>query len=174
MLRRLIGEDIDLEFALRPELGMISADPGQIEQIVMNLVVNARDAMPKGGTITIETANVAIDESYSLRRLPVKAGPYTMIAVSDNGSGMDEIAQERLFEPFFTTKVSGRGTGLGLSSVYRHREAERRHHQCLQRPQQRDVDEDLFAAGGPAGGAGIRNSAADGRARYGDDSGGGR
>ncbi len=118
MLRRLIGEDIDLEFALRPELGMISADPGQIEQIVMNLVVNARDAMPKGGTITIETANVAIDESYSLRRLPVKAGPYTMIAVSDNGSGMDEIAQERLFEPFFTTKVSGRGTGLGLSSVY--------------------------------------------------------
>jgi CheY-like chemotaxis protein len=82
MLRRLIGEDIDLEFALRPELGMISADPGQIEQIVM------------------------------------KAGPFTMIAVSDNGSGMDEIAQERLFEPFFTTKVSGRGTGLGLSSVY--------------------------------------------------------
>jgi len=117
MLRRLIGEDIDIQFVLRPDLGMVSADPGQMEQVLMNLVVNARDAMPNGGTLTIETANVQIDEGYSQRHLPVKQGPYTMIAVSDNGTGMDEQAQRRLFEPFFTTKGTGRGTGLGLSSV---------------------------------------------------------
>jgi len=118
MLRRLIGEDIDLQLVLRPDLGLVSADPGQIEQVLMNLVVNSRDAMPKGGTLTIETANVELDETSSRRQLPIKPGQYAMIAVSDTGVGMDEVARDRLFEPFFTTKRSGHGTGLGLSTVF--------------------------------------------------------
>jgi two-component system cell cycle sensor histidine kinase/response regulator CckA len=118
MLRRLIGEDIDLRLELRNDLGQVSADAGQIEQVLMNLVVNARDAMPRGGTLTMETANVQIANNFKGRYTSLKPGAYTLIAVSDTGTGMDEATLARLFEPFFTTKGMGRGTGLGLSTVF--------------------------------------------------------
>jgi PAS domain S-box-containing protein len=117
MLARLVGEDVDVQVTLGAERGTVHADPNQVTQVVMNLAVNARDAMPGGGTLLIETAVVERDESYARLHPEARAGRYVMLAVSDNGTGMDEATQERIFEPFFTTKEAGQGTGLGLSMV---------------------------------------------------------
>lgn len=118
MLNRAIGEDIQLSFNSEPNLSTILADVGQLEQVLMNLVVNARDAMPGGGEIIISTQNADLDESYQTLHSPVSPGSYVMLSVSDTGTGMDEITKSHLFEPFFTTKEPGKGSGLGLSTVY--------------------------------------------------------
>ncbi len=117
MLTRMIGEDIDLVMVPGAELGALRADPGQIDQVIMNLAVNGRDAMPQGGKLTIETANVTLDENFARTHAPLTAGDYIMLAISDTGVGMDSETQTRIFEPFFTTK-GAKGTGLGLSTVY--------------------------------------------------------
>ncbi|HEX9886025.1 MAG TPA: ATP-binding protein, partial [Longimicrobiales bacterium] len=118
LLQRVIGENIALETALAQDLGCVRADPGQIEQVLMNLAVNARDAMPDGGKLTIETANVELDEGEAKRRFLPRSGPHVLLTVSDTGIGMDEGTQAHVFEPFFTTKGEGKGTGLGLATVY--------------------------------------------------------
>lgn len=118
MLRRVIGEDIELIIRTTPELGAIVADPSHLDQVIMNLAVNSRDAMPDGGKLILETANVSFTDKYVGKHLNIQPGSYVMLAVSDTGTGMDEATQSRIFEPFFTTKGQGKGTGLGLSIVY--------------------------------------------------------
>ena len=119
MLDRMIGEDVQMTTRLEPNLSHIKTDQGQIEQVLMNLAVNARDAMPRGGKLVIETQNTEIDDAFTRRYpYPVKTGPYVLLTVSDSGTGMDAATQARVFEPFFTTKEKGKGTGLGLSTVY--------------------------------------------------------
>ncbi len=118
MLRRLMGEDIELVKELSPELGRVKADPSQIEQVIMNLVVNARDAMPTGGRVAIATTNEDPGVRYAEEPVWIAPGPYVLLSISDTGCGMDEAVRKRVFEPFFTTKELGKGTGLGLSTVY--------------------------------------------------------
>ncbi len=118
MLQRLIGEDMELQTILQPELGSVKADVGQLEQVIVNLVANSRDAMPGGGKITIETSDLQLTENYIFQHAEVQPGNYILLAISDNGIGMEENVQKHIFEPFFTTKEPGKGTGLGLATVH--------------------------------------------------------
>jgi CheY-like chemotaxis protein len=118
LLRPLMGDDVEIVIAPRTASALVEVDPGQLDQIVINLAVNARDAMPRGGKLILETAEVKLDETFSDQQQAMKAGNYVMLAVSDTGTGMDEETASRIFEPFFTTKELGKGTGLGLATVY--------------------------------------------------------
>ncbi len=124
MLQPLLGEEIEIATTLQPDLHLIEADPGQMEQIILNLCINARDAMPGGGRITIETGNVDIDGIDAACGVDLKPGDYVGLTITDTGTGMDKETMARIFEPFFTTKAPEEGTGLGLATVYRHCKAE--------------------------------------------------
>jgi len=118
LLSRLMGENIEMKTVCNAANGTVKADPAQIEQVIVNMVVNARDAMADGGKLTIETANVVLDTAYAMDQVTIKPGSYVMLSISDTGIGMDKQTQAHVFDPFFTTKEAGRGTGLGLSTVY--------------------------------------------------------
>ncbi|MEO6419015.1 MAG: ATP-binding protein, partial [Polyangiaceae bacterium] len=118
MLRRVIGEDVELRVVAMATPGFITVDPGQLEQVIVNMAVNARDAMPRGGTLTIETSEIDLDAAYAADHPGVTPGRHVVLALTDTGEGMDKETQARMFEPFFTTKVVGKGTGLGLSTVF--------------------------------------------------------
>jgi len=118
MLPRLIGEHIEYSFSPDSSLASVKADPGQIEQVILNLAVNARDAMPRGGKLSVQTCNISIDQSEAVKRPPMTPGRYVLLSVTDTGHGMDEATIAHIFEPFFTTKEIGKGTGLGLATVY--------------------------------------------------------
>jgi CheY-like chemotaxis protein len=118
MLRRVLGEDIALVTSLAPDVSSTRADSGQLEQVIMNLAINARDAMPVGGRLEISTSNAELDEEYTARHIDARAGEYVKLSVADTGEGMDRSTLEQIFEPFFTTKPQGKGTGLGLATVY--------------------------------------------------------
>ena len=118
ILKRIIGEDLGLRTILADDLGLVKVDPGQIEQVVMNLAVNAKDAMPQGGKLILETANAELDEEYVCSHAGMTPGAYIMFSITDTGTGMTKEVREQIFDPFFTTKEKGKGTGLGLSTVY--------------------------------------------------------
>jgi signal transduction histidine kinase len=142
----MIGEDVELRTVLEPSLGNINADPGQIEQVIMNLIVNARDAMPRGGTITIETKNIYLDQTYARHHVSVTPGPHVMLAVTDTGLGMDQETQKRIYEPFLYNEREGQGHRLRFVHSLWNRKAIRRKHLGIQRSGQGNYVQNLSSA----------------------------